>query len=106
MVNEELSAALKAYGEAYRQWRYDPARMRGESVPSSYERFLAAVGSERGPDLWAAIRALKAEAERVPDPGGPIKNYIDAISAWEKTHPEVDPRAMGTITNPLVRDHR
>lgn len=79
--------------------------MRGEAVPSLKERFLAAVGSEWGPDLWAAIRALPAEAERVPDPGGPIKNYIDAISAWEKTHPEIDPRAMSTITDPLVRAH-
>lgn len=106
MVNEELSAALEVYREAWWQWRYGPERMRGEAVPSLEERFLAAVGSERGPDLWAAIRALQAEAERVPDPGGPLKNYIDAISAWAKTHPEVDPSAMTTITRPLIRDHR
>lgn len=106
MVDEELSAALRAYSEAWFQFRYDPARQSGESVPSVKERFLAAVGSDRGPELWAAICALQAEADRVPDPGGPIRNYIDALHAWADTHPEVDPSEMGAITSPLIGDHR
>ena len=106
MVDEELSAALRAHYEAWYQYRYDPARQRGEAVLSGKERFLAAVGSERGPELLAAISALQAEADRVPDPGGPLTNYIDALHAWAATHPEVDPRAMWTITDPLIRDHR
>ena len=52
------------------------------------------------------VRALQAEADRVPDPGGPVKNYIDALHAWAATHPEVDPNEMGAITSPLIRDHR
>lgn len=106
MVDEELSAALRAYSEACYQYRYDATRRRGEAVLSKKERFLAIVGFDRGQELWAAIRALQAEADRVPDPGGPIKNYIDALHAWAATHPEVDPREMGAITSPLARDHR
>jgi len=56
--------------------------------------------------LWASIRALQDEADRVPDPGGPLTNYIDALRAWAATHPEIDPSAMRTITDPLIRDHR
>ena len=106
MVDEELSAAVRAHYEAWYQYRYDLARMRGEAVPSGKERFFAAVGSERGPELWAAIRELQAEADRVPDPGGPPGNYIDALNAWASTHPEIDPSAMRFITDPLIRDHR
>jgi hypothetical protein len=106
MVDEELSAALRAYSEAWFQFRYDPARRRGDAVLSAKERFLAAVGSDRGPEYWAVIRALQAEADRVPDPGGPITNYIDALHAWAATHPEIDPNEMGAITSPLIRDHR
>ncbi|POH65851.1 hypothetical protein C3B61_09845 [Cryobacterium zongtaii] len=104
MIDEEFSAALRAYHEAWHQYRYDPARQRGEAVLK--ERFLAAVGSERGPELWAAIRALQAEADRVPDLGGPLTNYIDAIYAWAATHPEVDPSGMRAIIDPLIFDHR
>jgi hypothetical protein len=106
MVDEELSAALKVHYKAWYEYRYDPARQRGDAVPSGKERFLAAVGSERGPELWASIRALQDEADRVPDPGGPLTNYIDALRAWAATHPEIDPSAMRTITDPLIRDHR
>lgn len=106
MVDEELSAALRAYYTAWFEYRYDPARRRGEAVPSGKKRFLAAIGSERGPKLWATIRALEHEAGRVPDPGGPLTNYIEALDAWAATHPEVDPSAMWTITDPLIRGHR
>jgi hypothetical protein len=106
MVDEELSAALRAYYGAWYQFRYGPARQRGEAMLSEKELFLAAVGSDRGPELWAAIRALQAEADRVPDPGGPITNYIDALHPWAATHPEVAPSEMGAITSPLIRDHR
>jgi hypothetical protein len=88
-------------------WRFWPYfRLALTAVLSAKERFLAAVGSDRGQELWATIRALQAEADRVPDPGGPIPNYIDALHAWAATHPEVDPSEMGAITSPLIRDHR
>lgn len=106
MVDEEPSAALNACAEARHQYHYDAVRRRGEAVVSAKERFPAAVGSDRGQKLWAAVRALQAEAEQVPDPGGPIKNYNDALIVWEATHPEVDPRAMDAITTPLIHDHR
>jgi hypothetical protein len=106
VVDEELSAALRAYYGAWYQYRYDPTRQRGEAVLSEKDRFFAAVGSERGPELWDAIRALQTEADRVPDPGGPLTNYIDALHAWAATHPEVDPLEMRAITSPLIRDHR
>lgn len=95
MVDEELSAALRAYQEAWYQYHYDPARQRGEAVRSGKERFLAAVGSERGSELWAAIRALQAEADRVPDPGGPLTNYIEALSAWQPPIPRSTPAKCG-----------
>jgi hypothetical protein len=47
-VGEELSAAGKAYSEAWYEHRYEPARQRGEAVLSGKERFLVAVGTERG----------------------------------------------------------
>lgn len=106
MVDEELSAALRAYSEAWYQYHYDAMRRRGEAVLSARERFLSAIGSDRGQELWATIRALQAEADRVPDPGGSVKNYIDALHAWAATHPEIDPSEMGAITSPLIRDHR
>jgi hypothetical protein len=105
-VDEELSAALSSYYDAWYQYRYDPARLRREVAPSGDKRFLEAVGSERGPKLLAAIRELQAEADQVPDPGGPLTNYIDALQTWAATHPEVDPSVMWTITHPLIRDHR
>jgi hypothetical protein len=55
--------------------------------------------------LWATIRALQDEAGRVPDPGGSLTKYIDALRAWAATHPEVDPSVMWTIIDPLIRDH-
>ena len=76
MIDEELSGGLRAYSEAFYQYHYDATRRRGEAVLSAKERFLAAVGSDRGQELWAIIRALQAEADRVP--GGPITNYIGA----------------------------
>ena len=82
MVDEELSEALRAYSEACYQYHHDAMLRRGEVALPVKERFLAAVGSDRGQELWATIRALQAEADRVPDPGGPIPNYIDALHAW------------------------
>lgn len=54
-------------------------------MPSGDERFLAEIGSERGQQLLAAVRALHAEAQRVPDPAGPLGNYADALADWAAT---------------------
>lgn len=106
MLDEELTAALRAHREARYAYAPDPARQRGEPVPSGDERFLAAVGARRGQKLLAAIRALDAEARRVPDPGGPLGNYADALSAWAATHPEIDPDELRRITDQLLWEHR
>ncbi|UNK46916.1 hypothetical protein [Arthrobacter sulfonylureivorans] len=102
MVDDELSAALRAYREAWHDYTHDPARRRGESVPSGDERFLAEIGAERGQQLLAAVRALRAEAQRVPDPGGPLGSYADALADWAATHPEVDRSEMRRITRELL----
>jgi hypothetical protein len=106
MVDEELSAAVRAHYEAWYQYRYDLARMRGEAVPSGKERFSRRSVPSEVRSYGPAIRELQAEADRVPDPGGPLGNYIDALNAWASTHPEIDPSAMRFITDPLIRDHR
>jgi hypothetical protein len=106
MVDEELSAALRVYREAWHDYTHDPARRRGEPVPSADERFLAGVGAERGQELLAAVRALHGEAQRVPDPGGPLGNYADALRDWAATHPEDDLSEMSQITRELLWGHR
>lgn len=106
MVDDELSAALRAYREAWRDYTHDPARRRGAPVPSGDERFLGEIGAERGQQLLAAVRALHVEAQRVPDPGGPLGNYADALADWAAAHPEVDPSEMRRITRELLWGHR
>jgi len=106
MVDEGLNTALKVLREAWEQYREDPARKAGEKVPTGDERFLAELGPERGPELLASIRSLLAEAAQVPDPGGPMINYVRALAGWAATHPEVSPREMTYITYPLEVQHR
>lgn len=105
MVDEEFSAALKAFREFERQWRDDPARRAGEKVLTVGERILEKFGAERGEELLTRINALRREANSVNDPGGPIGNFIDNMSAWKKTHPEVDPFELNMLTNPIVAMH-
>lgn len=92
MLDKELNAALKVRSGAWRQYHDDPARSRGVPVSS--------VG------LLAALRALEAEARSVPDPGGPLTNYIDALRAWAATHPEIDSSELWAIMHPLIREQR
>jgi len=56
----------------------------------------------------AAINKLQAEASRVPDPGGPLSNYSDALAAWAAiNHPDIDAREMDRhILYKLIFDHR
>lgn len=53
-------------------------------------------------------RALQAEARRVPDPGGPISNYIVVLDARAAANqPGVDPLEMYVnILERLITDHR
>jgi hypothetical protein len=102
MLDEELNAALKVHREVGQQYAKDRARHSAAPAPTSDELFLAAIGTGAGQRLLADIRALHGEARRVPDPGGPIGNYIDALMAWAGTHPEVDPSEMQRIINPLI----
>lgn len=106
-VDEELSAALKALREAWRQYREDPARKAGEQVMTGDERFLAEYGAERGQKFIAVSRALHKEAQSVPDPGGPLLGeYNDALKAWADTHPEVDRAELNLIIDRLLWEHR
>ncbi|MHA7284598.1 hypothetical protein [Arthrobacter sp. TMS2-4] len=52
------------------------------------------------------LRALEAEARRVPDPGGPLSNYSDALEAWAATHPELPYRRLKPIIDRLMWEHR
>ena len=106
VVDQELSAALRVHYKACYDYRWDAARRRGEPVPSVADRFLAEVSAERGPALLASIAALIGEARRVPDPGGPLGAYGDALSRWAATHPEIDPREMHWVTTTLMTEHR
>ena len=106
-VDKELSAALKAHREAWRQYREDPARKAGEQVPTGDERFLEEFGTERGQKFIAASGALNKEAQSVPDPGGPLLGeYYDALKAWADTHPEVDRAELNLIISRLLWEHR
>lgn len=43
----------------------------------------------------AAINKLQAEANRVPDPGGPLANYSAALATWAAAnHPDIDSMEM------------
>ncbi len=77
MRDHELNTVLKAYSETWRRYISPPAMQGPEPVLSKQAR--------------AAINRLEAEASRVPDPGGPISNYTNALAAWAaSSHPEID----------------
>jgi hypothetical protein len=94
MEDKELNKVLRAYSEAWRRYVSVPTSPRVEPVLSAKAR--------------AAINKLRAEANRdVPDPGGPINNYSDALDAWAAAnHPEIDSFQMSRhITYKLVFAH-
>lgn len=94
MDDKHLSATLKAHSEALHQY------------------FSAAASSGREPVLsaeaQAALDKLRAEANRVRDPGGPIGNYGDALHVWaEANHPEIDAGVMARfVIRGLMTAHR
>ena len=94
MDDQELNAVLKRYSEAWRQYMSPPA-MQGEkpALPAQAQ---------------AAINKLQAEANRVPDPGGPLTHYGAALAAWAAAnHPDIDSMEMNRhILDKLVLDHR
>lgn len=93
MDDKELNRALRAYSEAWRRYISVPASPRVEPKLHSEAR--------------AAINKLRAEAERVRDPGGPLSNYSDALAAWAAAnHPEIDSSEMSRhINEKLVLNH-
>jgi len=94
MDDDELNTALRTYSEAWRQYISMPANLRVEPILPAKAR--------------AAINKLRAEAAHVPDPGGPIGNYSDALAAWAAAnHPKIDPHEMFMhIVDKLIFDHR
>lgn len=94
MDDQKLNAVLRAYSEAWSRYISPPALQGVEPVLPAQAR--------------AAINNLQAEASRVPDPGGPLSNYSDALAAWAATnHPEIDWLEMHRhILGKLIFDHR
>ncbi|MFP5312546.1 MAG: hypothetical protein ACLGH7_09105 [Actinomycetes bacterium] len=94
MDDQELNAVLKRYSGAWRRYMSRPA-MQGEkpALPAQAQ---------------AAINKLQAEANRVPDPGGPLTNYSAALAGWAAAnHPDIDSMEMSRhILDKLVLDHR
>ncbi|MHA7239581.1 hypothetical protein [Arthrobacter sp. TMS1-12-1] len=50
--------------------------------------------------------ALLAEARAIPDAGGPLAEYNDALQAWADSHPEVDRGELTLIIIRQLREHR
>lgn len=94
MDDQELNAVLRRYSEAWSRYISPPAMQGVEPVLPAQAR--------------AAINKLQAEASRVPDPGGPLSNYSDALAAWAAiNHPDIDAREMHRhILYKLIFDHR
>ncbi|TLM87657.1 hypothetical protein [Pseudarthrobacter sp. NamE5] len=101
MIDEELSAALAAYRDAWEQCKKQPPHRPGE-MPTPEDLFLANFGTERGQSFLPTIHALHAEAQRVPDPGGPLGNYSNALATWADTHPEVDRQVLHRLIRELL----
>lgn len=93
MDDQELNKVLRAYSEAWRRYASGQASPRVEP--------------KLRPEARAAIDKLRAEANRVPDPGGPITNYGAALDAWAAAnHPEIDSSEMWMhVTDKLVFEH-
>lgn len=96
MDDKQLNATLKAHSEAFHQYFYfrDPASSQKKPVLSAQAQ--------------AALQKLRAEADRVRDPGGPIRNYGDALDIWAETnHPQIDADTMSRyVIRDLMTAHR
>lgn len=94
MDDQELNAVLRGYSQAWSRYVSPPA--------------MQGVKPRLPAQAQAAINKLQAEAGRVPDPGGPLSNYSDALAAWAAVnHPEIDWLEMNRhILHKLVFDHR
>lgn len=94
MDDQELNAVLRGYSEAWSRYISPPAMQGVEPVLP--------------PRARAAINRLQAEASRVPDPGGPLSNYSDALTTWAAVnHPDIDALEMNRhILHKLIFDHR
>lgn len=94
MDDKELNNVLRTYSEKWRRY---------VSVPASPR-----VEPKLQPEAQAGINKLRTEAERVPDPGGPLSNYSDALAEWAAAnHPEIDwPEMHRHILDKLIFDHR
>lgn len=94
MDDQELNAVLKRYSEAWSRYMSSPVTQRVKPVLPAQAQ--------------AAINNLQAEANRVPDPGGPLTNYSDALAAWAAAnHPDIDSMEMNRhILDKLIIDHR
>lgn len=94
MDDQELNAVLRAYSEAWSRYISPPA--------------LQGVEPRLPAQAQAAINKLQTEASRVPDPGGPLSNYSDALAAWAgANHPKIDWLEMNRhVLHKLIFDHR
>ena len=95
MDDPELTVVLKRYSEAWSRYIMSPRPVQGEkpALPAQAQ---------------AAISRLRAEADRVPDPGGPLTNYSAALAAWAAAnHSDLDSMEMNRhILDKLIFDHR
>jgi hypothetical protein len=94
MDDQELNKVLRGYSEAWSRYI---------SVPTSPR-----VEPALPPEARSAINRLRAEANRVPDPGGPLSNYSDALAVWAAAnHPEIDWLELHRhVLDKLIFDHR
>lgn len=103
LIDEELSAAMALYGQADQAWRQ---AWRPGTGPSVAVRFLTACDSPQRVELLVRVEGLIEEADRVPDPGGPIGVYLEAVHQWVTSHPEIDPVSFDWLVHRLAFAHR
>lgn len=94
MDDQKLNAVLRASSEAWSRYISSPAVQGVKPALPAQAR--------------AAIHRLQTEASQVPDPGGPLSNYSDALAAWAAAnHPEIDRLEMNRhVLHKLIFDHR
>jgi hypothetical protein len=105
VIDAELTAALRAYAEAERDYERERFELRERPAASVADRFLAMVDAERAPELLARVEALAREARSVPDQQ-PIWTYPHQLRAWAATHPEVERDALSPIMSKLIFENR
>lgn len=94
MDDQELNKVLRAYSETWSRYISVPTNPRLEPALPTEAR--------------SAINKLRAEANRVPDPGGPLSNYSDALAvSAAANHPEIDGLKLHRhVLDKLIFDHR